>query len=591
MGNDFVEYLKSMNNASSNTINALAESQVTNKYYNEIRVERKLGKYIAESIQKGEHKVFILTGHAGDGKTSILVQVLKDLGMINDGESLQVAAEVEANENILFYVKDMSELDKDTQEKYLHQALQAPMENKSSILISNTGPLINTFKEIKDISMDGRELESTLLEHLDVNNEEDVSIEHYNFKLINIARIDNVNFVRSILNKIIKDGLWTSCMECDNRDICPICCNYKCIKENEERVMSFLESYYRWLYENDKRMTIRQIASQISYAMTGNLSCKEIKLWQSATYAKFTYNFANLFFGYRGIVEIEYANQIRGIEQLKSLKLDSIALDEDYELFVKNNFDCLPENIRIIVKAAWSNFSKRYHSIDIDTETDSKVSDKKMLEDIRMRKAIRRFYLMYSSYENIGQVERVFEQIYGEIFPLYKKALLKKLSPVEKKPLRNLVFDALYINNIGMPPKKRDNLYLTLKREDGAFQNVFLQLGEAKISALEIVQDKVNSVFDDIEEKYELFLELNRDKKFRFPLNLQIVTYFKLISSGAITTNVNPALTHGIAQLNELLLRKFKFDNEEEQMKLIINTVNEPIVIECNFNEDQLYIE
>ena len=50
MGNRFVNYLNSMNNASGDNINALAEAQVTNEYYSSIRVDRKLGKFIKNKI-------------------------------------------------------------------------------------------------------------------------------------------------------------------------------------------------------------------------------------------------------------------------------------------------------------------------------------------------------------------------------------------------------------------------------------------------------------------------------------------------------------------------------------------------------------
>ena len=99
MGNEFINYLNSMNNANGDNINALAEAQVTNKYYSSIRVDRKLGKFIQNKISNGEHKSYIITGHAGDGKTSILVQILKDLNLLAEGESLKVE-DVKSRDNI-----------------------------------------------------------------------------------------------------------------------------------------------------------------------------------------------------------------------------------------------------------------------------------------------------------------------------------------------------------------------------------------------------------------------------------------------------------------------------------------------------------
>ena len=93
MENTFVSYLNSMNNAGSDTVSALAEAQVLNKYYSQIKIERKLGRYISDRIRSGEKEVYILTGHAGDGKTSILVQVLRDLDMLAPMEEIDVEKE------------------------------------------------------------------------------------------------------------------------------------------------------------------------------------------------------------------------------------------------------------------------------------------------------------------------------------------------------------------------------------------------------------------------------------------------------------------------------------------------------------------
>ena len=46
MGNKFVDYLNSMNNADSSNENALAESQILSEYYDFIKIERKLEEYI-----------------------------------------------------------------------------------------------------------------------------------------------------------------------------------------------------------------------------------------------------------------------------------------------------------------------------------------------------------------------------------------------------------------------------------------------------------------------------------------------------------------------------------------------------------------
>ena len=88
--NDFVNYLNSTNNVGGDSTGSLAEKQVKSRYYDFIKVDRKLGRYITDCVQNGHHQAYILTGHAGDGKTSVLVQTLKEQGRLPAGEGLSI---------------------------------------------------------------------------------------------------------------------------------------------------------------------------------------------------------------------------------------------------------------------------------------------------------------------------------------------------------------------------------------------------------------------------------------------------------------------------------------------------------------------
>lgn len=101
--NDFIAYLNSTNNIGGNSTGSLAETQVKSPYYDSVKIDRKIGTRMYQEIVEGKYKTYILTGHAGDGKTSILVQVLKSLGYLQQGEGLDVSHEY----SNVFYVKDI----------------------------------------------------------------------------------------------------------------------------------------------------------------------------------------------------------------------------------------------------------------------------------------------------------------------------------------------------------------------------------------------------------------------------------------------------------------------------------------------------
>ena len=127
---------------------------------------RRLGQIVADGIRSGNNKAYIITGHAGDGKTSILVQVLRELGMIQPGELLSGEKECINAQGKLYYVKDMSEVRPSQRAVYLNKALNAPSNGMSSILISNTGPLLSSFEDVvrTDCEADGQDYDSIRLE-------------------------------------------------------------------------------------------------------------------------------------------------------------------------------------------------------------------------------------------------------------------------------------------------------------------------------------------------------------------------------------------------------------------------------------------
>ena len=589
--NEFINYLNSTNNVGGNSTGSLAESQVKSKFYDSVKVDRKLGSYITECVKSGDHKAFILTGHAGDGKTSILVQVLKSLGYLDSGSGLLA----EAAYTDFLYIKDMSEIAAAKQSEALRTALLAPNNNQTSLLISNTGPLLKTFetlvREQKEAAGQGfslkdrMELQSTLLTQLDSNKDEPLTVAGHSFILVNIARVDNVPFATKILKNILSDDLWKPCCDCAKAAFCPVKNNHDIVLSQFDRVCAFIENYYRYLYENDKRMTIRQMVGQISYALTGNLTCSEITANLKEPY--FNYNFANLFFGYIGLKVSKDTAQIKGIRQIQNLELDKIALDVDYELFVSQDYSCFSPDIEKELRALSSKHQRHYRI----TSEDQVVEEKKSEKELQHRQAVRRFYLLFSLTEDETGIDRVMNQIFGALYTDYRQLISSKQSKSKLHEMRTKIFDALYMKNTGFLPNGKTDLPLTLRREDDIFQNVMIVLGEVNRSDLSVIQDKTSSKFEDVDNKHEVILRMaGKD----FKLTLPMINYFNDLVNGAIASNNNPALSHGIAQLDALLLAQFgeeKPECEEDcELTVLINTTRGQEIERFSFDGNRLSI-
>ena len=364
---NYIDYLNTLHNVGAQNENAIAEQQVYTKYNSKIAVSRKIEKVIYNRILD-DNITIILTGHAGDGKTFLLFQILKRLGI----EKFKEKDFVDYRGKKIFYIKDMSELNDEEQKNLLKTGIENSNTKGSSLIISNTGPLIKNIKKIY-----GEELESEILEKIDLNNGEILKLKESSDKIlvINIARIDNTCFIKEFLEKLIQKELID---EENIKEESYIYNNIKLIKENFEIISEFITNFYRYCYENDNRFTIRQIIAHIAYSITGNLTYEN-----SIGKDLIDNNIFNLFFGYEGERFKEEALQIRGIRELKRLELDSIVLPGEEDFFVNNSFKNINFLIKEDLETKWKLFLSKNNETDLPTK-------EYLIENKKIRKMVRR---------------------------------------------------------------------------------------------------------------------------------------------------------------------------------------------------------
>ena len=146
--NDFVKYLNGLHNYNAQNQNAYGEKNVQSPYYERTQVPIDVCQHIINLIEKEEPHIIILTGHAGDGKTSIMYQVLKQFGVdiLSSQVSEQPITEISTESGkILTCIKDFSELSEEKRLSTLNQLMVSLANKKYGFTVANTGPLINTF--------------------------------------------------------------------------------------------------------------------------------------------------------------------------------------------------------------------------------------------------------------------------------------------------------------------------------------------------------------------------------------------------------------------------------------------------------------
>ena len=84
MVNDFIQYLNTLHSYHGHNSNAFGEKNFTSNYYDRLLVDVPLCSYIVDKMSDDDPKIIMLTGHAGDGKTSLMYQVLKKLNCLFD---------------------------------------------------------------------------------------------------------------------------------------------------------------------------------------------------------------------------------------------------------------------------------------------------------------------------------------------------------------------------------------------------------------------------------------------------------------------------------------------------------------------------
>lgn len=87
--NGFISYLNSLHNLGANGSHALAESQALSPYFSEIYEPFPIIDQLIETLTDKIPRVVVITGHAGDGKSSIALDIFKQLYKIPLNEPLK----------------------------------------------------------------------------------------------------------------------------------------------------------------------------------------------------------------------------------------------------------------------------------------------------------------------------------------------------------------------------------------------------------------------------------------------------------------------------------------------------------------------
>ena len=272
---DFINYINSLHNLNASGVNALAESQSNSPYFDEIYTPFPVVDTIRKLIEGHNNNIVVLTGHAGDGKSTIAFDILKTLQKLDTSYQAKTFKEYEyVDKHNLHVLKDMSELSSDTRSHYLSQAFGS---KGNWIIVSNTGPLLTSVTDaLENTNLQGKDNLSKILEILsqDLDILDDAAelerlkldVDGKNLYIINIAKLDNIEIALQIFQKIIENKAWDLITQ--NYPTHPITLNRQTIYNHFDEVIDSIRLTYLYLINYERRLTLRQMLAHLASSIT-----------------------------------------------------------------------------------------------------------------------------------------------------------------------------------------------------------------------------------------------------------------------------------------------------------------------------------
>jgi hypothetical protein len=275
-------------------------------------VENPLSAYIAEQLTSYSQNI-ILTGNAGDGKTTLAAEVYKKLSG-NDIRRLEPVEDlIEHNIKI---IKDFSELGESERIEILSAAIN--QTDTRYLLVSNTGILLNSYKAFRG---DDPDSVAEILDALTSTSPKPIADDK--LLIVNLGRMDTISAAVSVLDRILDDHNWEAAGRCPYAETCPLLANVRLLQRDRERLCERVRLIYRRLYEYGNRLTMRQMTGHLAYAITAGYDCEKIRNMTPIQHKeqKTRMLFSNRFFGDDGSVLADEALQLMPVRVLRAAKL------------------------------------------------------------------------------------------------------------------------------------------------------------------------------------------------------------------------------------------------------------------------------
>ena len=574
--NSFISYINSLHSLDGNSDGALAEMQATSPYFTGIQVVHPWVKVLEEKLLNGKEHV-ILTGRAGDGKSTLALSLYKKLKGIDSEKPLDCGLnkkeEVPYEKKRIILIKDLSEWTVEEQDQLLEQMTYG---HDRYLLVSNTGTLLDMFRRN---ATDKVAMESNLLTAISSSESQSQEFQLRGDKTVkvcvhNLGLRNNSDVALKLWDNMVATMEWNKCETCSIAPQCPVYHNVRLVKQYEERIHARLRLLLLRITEYGGRLTIRQLSAYFAYMLSSGESCEHLKQLAETGQRVYLgdYLFFNKFFG-EGATEPDVrAKQLHMLKVIQDQGFETIlAPAMERRLWLTEEEAVWKPNISEL-----ADLYKELHDQAKKEPPRESGETQNMNSAIRARQQIRRlFYFLYEPQEIESEKKVAFNEFISAFLnspTLLEYEEWQKNGEAffgKKKEITNQVFRVLQEQFCGVRLPKRDRggakiLYITLARRQG----------EVSQSA-QVVLGMVSN-FDG---EFALHLRSGVDKKnlvlmgkstSRFPnremieLSLPLLDYMKGREQGRIGATLERSYIDRLEKLKNDILQKYKITGEEE---------------------------
>jgi len=542
-------------------------------------------KQITQQFEsKDSHGVIILTGTAGDGKTKLCRDIVKQIeGELFDEDDWNSKSFFRSNEKTI--VKDFSELSSENTSIIINElidVLRNGFTNKPILIAVNDGILVDEIDSFissendLDLIKKARQLKEIIEDKINLGFSSCSQQEL--IKLVNLSKLNAKDNFSLIIDEILSHSGWESCDSCEGKksNYCPIYQKYSLLR-SKPHIKENLSNIILLLQLNNEHFTIRELLNLATNTILASTpKAKHLKVTKKENnYQIFTCNRIKRLadrdgLNYESSIEVGFWGMNLGPHKMHNAR--------PYSEINKLNFGELSTNY-------WDNLLKCKESRDIEIPLDdfnelfdSKKSVESGIDPELWGAIVRRSRMQLYCYQNNDA--RSYELQKFSSFTYFKSNVYQNLvanddcDDVEVISLIVLALNRVFHGRYISEGTGKDRLYVP-EKDQGSITPISIFHGD-DVRDRDIIINKVKGDFDLTGSRIEPVIEfyIDRDVKLKLTLTVELFDFLHKVAKGSPPNTTNPRLYKKLLIFRSKLASQISKNSRASRKRIDTYTIN-----------------